>query len=67
MESLYLLTAPLSAAAGLLLVADGLCAATAGSLVPSGSPARARALALARWPGDLEWRRIGAVRARTGA
>ncbi|WP_328867233.1 sensor histidine kinase [Streptomyces sp. NBC_00341] len=65
-ESLYLLTAPLSAGAGLLLVAGGLCAGTAGSLVPSGSPVAARALALARWPGDLEWWRIGAVRARTG-
>lgn len=65
-ESLYLLTAPLSAAAGPLLVAGGLCAATAGSLVRSGSPVAARALALARWPGDLEWWRIGVVRARSG-
>ncbi|MFJ6459587.1 sensor domain-containing protein [Streptomyces sp. NPDC091387] len=65
-ESLYLLTAPLSAAAGLPLVAGGLCAGTAGSLVPNGSPVTARALALARWPGDLEWRRIGAVRSGTG-
>ncbi|MFD7427348.1 sensor domain-containing protein [Streptomyces sp. NPDC059818] len=65
-ESLYLLTAPLSAAAGVLLVAGGLCAGTAGSLVPSGSPVTARALALVRWPGDLEWWRIGAVRSGTG-
>ena len=64
MESLYLLTAPLSAAVGLLLVVGGLCVGTVGSLLPSGSPVAARALALARWPGDLEWWRIGKVRSQ---
>ncbi|MFF1649108.1 sensor domain-containing protein [Streptomyces sp. NPDC058240] len=65
-ESLYLLTAPLSAAVGLLLVVGGLCVGMVGSLLPSGSPIAARALALARWPGDLEWWRIGKVRSRAG-
>lgn len=63
-ESLYLLTAPLSAAVGLLLVVGGLCVGMVGSLLPSGSPIVVRALALARWPGDLEWWRIGKVRSR---
>ncbi|MFI5772150.1 sensor domain-containing protein [Streptomyces sp. NPDC051658] len=63
-ESLYLLTAPLSAAVGLLLVVGGLCVGMVGSLLPSGSPIAVRALALARWPGDLEWWRIGKVRSR---
>ncbi|MFD5074748.1 sensor histidine kinase [Streptomyces sp. NPDC058371] len=65
-ESLYLLTAPLSAAAGLLLMAGGLCVGAVGSLSPIVSPVAARALALARWPGDLEWWRIGQVRSRAG-
>jgi len=34
-ESLYLLTAPVTAAAGLLLVLGGLCAGTAGLLLPT--------------------------------
>lgn len=34
--------------------------------MPSGSPVAARALALARWPGDLEWWRISRVRSRVG-
>ncbi|MFD7493646.1 sensor domain-containing protein [Streptomyces sp. NPDC059832] len=63
-ESLYLLTAPLSAAVGLLLVVGGLCVGMVGSLLPGGSPLAVRALALARWPGDLEWWRIGKVRSR---
>ncbi|MGW7824437.1 sensor domain-containing protein [Streptomyces puniciscabiei] len=66
MESLYLLTAPLSAVAGLLLVVGGLCVGAVGSLAPGGSLVAARALALARWPGDLEWWRIGRVRSRAG-
>ncbi|MHA6761205.1 sensor histidine kinase [Streptacidiphilus sp. PAMC 29251] len=67
MESLYLLTAPLSAVVGLLLVVGGLCLGTVGSLLPSGSPlAAGRALALARRPGDLEWWRIGTVRSWAG-
>ncbi|MEV6144687.1 sensor domain-containing protein [Streptomyces sp. NPDC051992] len=65
-ESLYLLTAPLSAAAGLLLVVCGLGAGAIGSLSPRWSPVAERALALARWPGDLEWWRIGQVRSRAG-
>ncbi|MFD8079644.1 sensor domain-containing protein [Streptomyces sp. NPDC059718] len=65
-ESLYLVTAPLSAGVGLLLVVGGLCVGMVGSLLPSGSPVAARALTLARWPGDLEWWRIGQVRSRAG-
>jgi hypothetical protein len=53
-ESLYLLTAPVTAAAGLLLVLGGLCVGTVGLLLPGGSPVVAGALALARWPADLE-------------
>ena len=66
-ESLYLLTAPLTAAAGLLLVCGGLCAATVGLLVPGGSPVVAGAAALARWPADLERWRIARVRSPLGA
>lgn len=65
-ESLYLLTAPLSAVVGLLLVVGGLCVGAVGSLVPSGSAVAPRASALVRWPGDLEWWRIGKVRSRGG-
>jgi signal transduction histidine kinase len=66
-ESLYLLTAPISAAVGLPLVVGGLCIATVGSLVPNAAPVTARALAIARRPGDLEWWRIGKARSRAGA
>ena len=52
-ESLYLLTAPVIAAAGLLLVLGGLCAGTVGLLVPGGSPVPPGALAPARWFADL--------------
>jgi signal transduction histidine kinase len=61
-ESLYLLTAPVTAAAGLLLVLGGLCAGTAGLLLPGGSPGVAGALAPARWAADLERWRIAKVR-----
>jgi signal transduction histidine kinase len=61
-ESLYLLTAPVTAAAGLLLAFGGLCVATAGLLVPGGSPVVAGALAPARWFADLERWRIARVR-----
>jgi len=44
-ESLYLLTAPVTAAAGLLLVLAGLCAGTVGLLLPGRSPVVAGALA----------------------
>jgi signal transduction histidine kinase len=61
-ESLYLLTAPAIGAAGLLLVLGGLCAGTAGLLVPRGSPVVVSVLAPARWFGDLERWRIAKVR-----
>lgn len=54
-ESVYLLTAPVSAVVGLLLVVGGLCVGMAG-----------RGLGVVRWAGDLEWWRIGAVRSRRG-
>src|SRR5262249_34160556 len=60
-ESLYLLTAPVIAAAGLLLVLGGLCAGTAGWL-PGGSRVVAGALAPARWFADLERWRIAKMR-----
>jgi signal transduction histidine kinase len=61
-ESLYLLTAPVIAAAGLLLVLGGLCVATVGLLRPGKSRAAAGALAPARWFADLERWRIATVR-----
>ncbi|GAA1980029.1 sensor histidine kinase [Kitasatospora viridis] len=60
-ESLYLLTAPVTAVAGLALAAAGLV------LAAPGVPSSARARGPARWAGDLEWWRIGAVGARSGA
>jgi signal transduction histidine kinase len=62
LESLYLLTAPVTAAAGLLLALGGLCAGTAGSLSPGGSRVVAAVLAPARWFADLERWRIAKVR-----
>ena len=61
-ESVYLLTAPVTAAAGLLLALGGLCAGTVGSLSPGGSRVMAAVLAPARWFADLERWRIGKVR-----
>jgi len=61
-ESVYLLTAPVTAAAGLLLALGGLCAGAVGSLSPSGSRVMAAVLAPARWFADLERWRIGKVR-----
>jgi signal transduction histidine kinase len=61
-ESLYLLTAPVIAAAGLLVVLGGLCLGTAGLLLPGRSPVPAGVLAPARWFADLERWRIGKVR-----
>ena len=61
-ESLYLLTAPLIAAAGLLLVLGGLCIGTLGWLVPGGSQLVAVVLAPARWFADVERWRIAKVR-----
>jgi hypothetical protein len=62
LESLYLLTAPVTASAGLLLALGGLCAGTAGSLSPGGSRVVAAILAPARWFADLERWRIAKVR-----
>jgi signal transduction histidine kinase len=61
-ESLYLLTAPVIAAAGLLLVLGGLCAGTAGALLPGRSPVPPGVLAPARWFAGLERWRIAKVR-----
>jgi signal transduction histidine kinase len=61
-ESLYLLTAPVIAAAGLLLVLGGLCAGTAGWLLPGGSRIVAGALVPVRWFADFERWRIAKVR-----
>src|SRR6266700_5427158 len=63
-ESLYLLTAPVTAAAGLLLVLGGLCAGMASLLRPGRSPVPASVLAPARWSADLERWRIARVRPR---
>jgi signal transduction histidine kinase len=57
-----MLTAPVTAMAGLLLVACGVCAATIGLLLPRGSRFGASVLAPARWFADLERWRIAAVR-----
>jgi signal transduction histidine kinase len=65
-ESLYLLTAPVIAAAGLVLVLGGLFAGTFGWLLPGGSPVVAGALAPARWFAGLERWRIATVRSPAG-
>ncbi|MFJ1709332.1 sensor histidine kinase [Kitasatospora sp. NPDC088346] len=64
-RSLYLVTAPLTAAAGLLPVLGGALLAMGALLLPGGSPLVARALAPARWFADLERRRIAGLRAPT--
>ncbi|MFC1415584.1 sensor histidine kinase [Streptacidiphilus cavernicola] len=61
LESLYLLTAPVCALVGLLLVLGALCVAAVGLLLPSRSSAVAAALESARWPADLERWRIARV------
>lgn len=67
-ESLYLLTAPAIAAAGLVVVFGGLCVGTVGWLLPGGSRVAAAALTPARWFADLERWRIAKVRSlATGA
>ena len=66
-ESLYLLTAPVTAAAGLLLVLGGLCAGGIGSLLPGRTRVAGGALALARWSADVERWRIARVRSRPAA
>ncbi len=56
-ESLYLLTAPVTAAVGLLAVLGGLCVGAVGLLLPGGSPVVAGGLAPVRWFADVErWR-----------
>jgi hypothetical protein len=61
-ESLYLLTAPVIAFVGLLLVLGGVCLATVGLLRPGKSRPAAGALVPARWFADLERWRIATVR-----
>jgi signal transduction histidine kinase len=61
-ESLYLLTAPVTAAAGLLAVLGGLCVGAVGLLLPGGSPVVAGGLAPVRWFADVERWRIAKVR-----
>jgi signal transduction histidine kinase len=61
-ESLYLLTAPVIAAAGLLLVLGGLCAGLVCLLLPGRSPVPPGVLTPARWFADLERWRIAKVR-----
>jgi signal transduction histidine kinase len=60
-ESLYLLTAPVTAAAGLLLVLGGLCIGTVDLLVRGRSPVPPGVLAPPRWCADFEWWRIAKV------
>src|SRR3954449_458217 len=61
-ESLYLLTAPVTAAAGLLAVLGGLFVGAVGLLLPSGSAVVAGGLAPVRWFADVERWRIDRVR-----
>jgi signal transduction histidine kinase len=65
-ESVYLLTAPVTAMAGLLLALAGLGLGTVGWLLPGRSRVMRGALAPARWSGDLEWWRIARVRSLAG-
>jgi signal transduction histidine kinase len=65
-ESVYLLTAPLTAMAGLMLALAGLGLGTVGLLLPGGSPVVAAALTPARWSADLERWRIAKVRGPGG-
>jgi signal transduction histidine kinase len=61
-ESLYLLTGPFTAAAGLLLVPAALCLGAASLLLPGGSRAVSGLLAPARWCANVERWRIATVR-----
>ncbi|MEU6055799.1 histidine kinase [Streptomyces xanthochromogenes] len=63
LDSAYLLTAPVSAAFGLLLVLGALCL---GAIGPLSSRAWAAAPEVARWPADVERWRIATVRSRAG-
>jgi signal transduction histidine kinase len=62
LESVYLLTAPVTAAVGLLLVVAGLCVGSVGLLAPGGSRLVAGGPALARWSAEMERWRIAKVR-----
>jgi signal transduction histidine kinase len=66
-DSLYLLTAPVVAAAGLLVVLGGLCVGAVGLLLPGGSPVVAGGLAPVRWFANAERWRISKVRPLAGA
>lgn len=61
-RSLYLFTAPLTAAAALLPVLGGVLVAAVGLLLPGGSPLVVWALTPARWFADIERWRIAQVR-----
>ncbi|MFE2375014.1 histidine kinase [Streptomyces sp. NPDC059398] len=63
LDSSYLLTAPVSAAFGLLLVLGSLCLSAVG---PLSSPVRAVAPEVARWAADVERWRIAVVRFGAG-
>lgn len=64
MESLYLLTAPVSGTLSLLAVIGGLCLGAFGLALAGGPPVVAEALAPARWFADMERWRIAKVRLR---
>ncbi|MFJ5831483.1 sensor domain-containing protein [Streptomyces sp. NPDC093089] len=59
--SLYLLTAPVTAVAGLVAVLAGVPGATVGLLLPGGAPAAVWALEPVRWCANLERWRIAKV------
>ncbi|MFJ9348378.1 sensor histidine kinase [Streptomyces sp. NPDC101237] len=64
LDSAYLLTGPLSAVFGLLMVLGAGCLGAVGLLSPGRARARAAAADLARWPADVERWRIARVRSR---
>ncbi|MFQ3561436.1 sensor domain-containing protein [Streptomyces gramineus] len=66
LDSSYLLTAPVSAVCGLLLLLGAGCLGAVGLLSPRGSRVRAAAAGAARWPADVERWRIARVRPRAG-
>ena len=66
-ESLYLLTAPMTAVFGLLLVFGGLGAGMAGLVVRGRSPLSPGVLAPVRWSAEVERWRIAKVRPRSAA
>ncbi|MCK9877924.1 histidine kinase [Frankia sp. Ag45/Mut15] len=63
-ESVYLLTGPVSAVAGVLAVVAGLCVGLLGRLVAR-TPVVAGAAVPVYWSADLEWWRIDRVRTAT--